>query len=224
MHFLLIVAGTNHPSNADVLADHFGEGLRLVGNSTVEKIRLEDLPLEHFTLKFYEEGADQGENMRKLWGAIEKADGILIASPIWNFSVPSHLKNALDRIGAYAMDKETRTHGLLKGKPFFFLYTGGAPLPVWKGIMRFTTSHVPESIRYYAGSVIGRHFEGKCMQGQGKFGLVVHERPQSLEKAKRKGQKFAHVVSKFVKLGRPPLRYRFIEWAYDKGKRIVSKI
>jgi len=191
---------------------------------TTEKIRLKDFSLPHFTLDCYRESCLIPPEYQKLKTLVQEADGILIASPIWNFGVPAHLKNFTDWIGCFGLDPETKSRGMLGGKPFFFIFTGGAPVAAWKGLMRFTTLFVPEGLRYFGATIVGEYFEGKCTQGRGKFGLVVDQRPESLAAVRKKGSGFALFVRNFKRTGTLPLRHRMTEWAYKKGQRIMAKL
>lgn len=224
MRILVLVAGTNEQSNSAVLADAFTEGMKCLTGLTVEKIRLKDVSIPHFALAHYKPDADQGADFARIGPAVMQADGVVIATPIWNFSVPAHLKNFIDHLGTLALDQETRTKGQLKGKPFFFLFTGGAPLPAWKGLMRFTTSHVSEGLRYMGATIVGRDFEGKCTAGKGVFTLVVDKRPETLERMRRKGEKFARFVERFMKTRKLPLYYRMFAKAYLFGQRVMAKL
>lgn len=224
----VVVAGTNEPSNADYLADRFIEGIRSAGG-TADKIRLKDLHIKHFTLERYAPHCtDADDDFSKIESLLEHADGIVFASPIWNFSVPAHLKNLIDRMGAFALDESGRSKGQLKAKPFFILYTGGAPMIAWKALLYLTTLHVTEAIKYYDGTVIGRHFEPKCVLGRGKFGLVVDSRPKTLERVRRRGKKFAEVVAVYKETGSLPLgiriAYQFFSFLYRVGNRIMYPI
>lgn len=190
----------------------------------IRTILLKDLDLPHFSIACYRPEFEAGKTVHETWQAIREADGVVIATPVWNFSVPAHLKNLIDLMGCFALDAETHSRGQLKGKPFYFLFTGGAPVAVWKGVMRFTTSHVPESIRYYDGSIVGKHYEGKCMPNRREFGLVVDQRPTSLARVRAKGKKFASVVGYAVRNGRLPLYYRVLARLYQWGQRVVSRL
>ncbi len=223
MKILHLNAGTNDPSNSRTLADAFCRGMQKLENMAVETIRVVDLDLAHFTLAHYDPATDQGADYRRLEAAVKTADGVVISTPIWNFSVPAHLKNLIDRMGAFALDAETRSRGTLGGKPFFFVYTGGAPLPAWKGLMRFTTMHLPESIRYFGGSVFGRRFEGKCTPSKGAFGLVMDKRAEALKRAEADGERFARRTARFAKDGTLPLSIRIVTWFYRKGQRIIAR-
>ena len=223
MNILVIVAGMNEPSNSSMLADVFIEGMRRHPNLTVEKRRLKDLDIDHFHLVHYEDNAVDEPDFAMLKDAILNADGVVIATPVWYFSVPAHLKNLIDRMGAFGLNKETRSRGTLKKKPFYVIYTGGAPTVAWKGLLRITTSHVIAGIHYFDGSYLGAHFEPKCIPSRGKFGLVVDQRPQSLAAVKKKGIAFARAVQRFVDTGKIPLKRVIVRKILKMGEAIVEK-
>lgn len=206
MNILVLVAGTNEPSNAECIAEYFTEGLKSVKGTDVQKIRLQDLSIDHFHIEHYDAETDQGKDFIAIQKAITEADGVVIASPIWNFSVPAHLKNLIDRMGSFGLDTESRSLGMLKSKPFFVLYTGGSPAVVWTGLQKKTTSHIPVSLRYFGAVVIGSHYEERCTKGKGKFGVVVDSRADTAKTLKAKGMKFAEVVKQFSETGRLPFR------------------
>lgn len=224
MHILVLVAGTNEPSNSNVLANSFIEGVKTIAGTEVTKIRLKNFPLPHFTIDCYRDSCPMPEEYRRLRQMVGQADGILIATPIWNFSVPAHLKNAIDWMGCFALDRETKSLGMLGSKPFYFIFTGGAPLAAWKGLMRFTTISVPEAIRYFGGTIVGKYFEGKCTLGHGRFGLVVDKRPESLAAVRLRGTRFALFVKRFKETGQLPLSKRIVERLYKWGQRIAAKL
>ncbi len=222
MKILLLVAGTNDPSNSDFLADRFAEGIG--SGAELNKIRLKDLSIDHFQMKYYDAATDQGEDFRRLQELVQKSDGVVIASPIWNFGVPGHLKNLIDRMGSFCLEPETRSLGMLKGKPFFLIYTGGSPYPAWTGLQRRTVSHLPVSIRYFGGVVIGTHYEGRCTKGKGQFGMVVDCRADSIASVKAQGKHFAEVVKTFAETGRLPFRERFLVWLFKTGQKLKRRL
>ncbi len=223
MKILVLVAGTNEPSNAKLLADRFLEGIKRVEGMDAELIRLKDLHIDHFHLGHYEPGMDQGEDFRRIQDAVQGAAGVVLASPIWNFSVPAHLKNLIDRMGSFGLDAQARSLGTFKGKPFFLLYTGGTPKTAWP-LMRRTTSHVPVSIRYFGGSILGTHYEPRCTLGRGKFGVVVDQRPDSCEEVRKKGEAFARVAKRFAETGKLPLKEVILNVLARWGQQIKKKM
>jgi multimeric flavodoxin WrbA len=229
LRILAIVAGTNEPSNSNVLADAFLKGIRTeIPEAQIEKIRLRDLTLDHFTLQHYDPNSCSTDDFCKTQDAILNSHGMLIATPVWNFSVPAHLKNFIDRMGSIALDQEMHAKGQLKNKPFFFIFTGGAPKIAWKALLHITSMHLSEAIKYYQGSIAGKHFEPKCILGRGKFGLVVDKRPESLAAMEEKGRRFARVVATYEKTGKLPfwlgLRTRVSMWIYRIGNRVMYPI
>src|SRR3989339_2125284 len=124
MNILVLIAGTNDPSNSALLAQHFGTGMQKLPDVSMTVMRLNSLSLEQFSLKHYNASAEAEPDFLRLCAAVQRANGLVIASPIWNFSVPAHLKNAIDRIGSFALDG-TKTKGTLRNTPLFCIYTGG---------------------------------------------------------------------------------------------------
>lgn len=218
MRIAFILAGTNNPSNSEVLGEAFLKGIE---GAEITRLKLSELPLDHFDLSFYEEKTDQGPHFAKIRTAIEQADGVVIASPVWNFSVPAHLKNMIDRIGSFALDS-THSVGTLKGKPFYLVFTGGSPDPGWNFTKR-TISHIPAGIRYFRGTIIGMHYEGRATKGRGVFGLVLDQRPEHLAIATKKGAAFGKVVARYAKDGTLPLKQGLITQIFHIGGKLKKK-
>ncbi|MCF7844345.1 MAG: NAD(P)H-dependent oxidoreductase [Kiritimatiellales bacterium] len=223
MKILVLIAGTNDPSNSATLASSFASGINDIGKVHIDIKSLKDMSLEHFNLDCYGDNHEQGEDFRKLKDLFQNADGIVIASPIWNFGVPAHLKNFIDRMGSFALD-ETRTKGILGGKPFYLIFTGGAPAAAWTGLMKKTTSYVPEAIKYFGGSIIGTYFEGRCTIAKGKFGLVVDKRPESLDHMRKEGFKYSQVVKEFSESGKLPAKQTAIKHLYHLGQSVIKRM
>jgi NAD(P)H-dependent FMN reductase len=224
MKILILVGGSNSPSNSDYLADRFAEGVKSSGHAEVTKVRVHDLHIDPFEMKHYDAATDQGEDFRRIEKLVTEADGILIATPIWNFGIPGNLKNLIDRMGSFCLDAQSRSLGMLKAKPFFLLYTGGTPIAAWYGLQRKTVSHLPTSIRYFGGTVIGYHYEERATLGKGKFGLIVDKRPSSIASVTAKGKHFAEVVAAFRETGKLPLKERFLVWFFRTGQKIKKKL
>lgn len=206
-----------------MLADAFIQGVQQQQGVEVHKRRLKDLNIEHFTLDFYDPQCSQEEDFCALQTLLEEADGFVFATPIWNFGVPAHLKNFIDRMGSFALD-ETRSKGTLDGKPFYLIFTGGAPTPAWTSMMKKTTSFVAAGLEYFGASHIGQHFEPKCTKGRGKFGLVVDERPESLARLRKQGHNFATVVQEYKRTGKPPLKNQVQSKIMRWGEAVLKKI
>ena len=223
MKIALILAGTNEPSNAETLAEAFLKGIQKSGEQvSTDRLKLSELNLEHFTLSHYDKNTDQGADFEKLKSSIQAADGLVIASPIWNFSVPAHLKNAIDRIGSFALD-DTHSVGTLKGKPVFLLYTGGSPAPAW-GLMKRTTSHMPISLQYFGACIVGQHYEGHATAGRGIFKEVLSARPERLAVAEAKGKEFGAVVARYAKDGSLPVKLVVMKKFFQFGGKMKKAL
>ncbi len=223
MNILVLVAGTNEPSNSNALADAFIQGLEQQGDARITKIRIKDLHIDPFTLDYYDPKCSQEEDFCRVQKLIEESHGFAIVTPVWNFSVPAHLKNLIDRMGSFALDA-SRSRGTLKGKPFYLIFTGGVPMPGWMALQRKTTSHLPESLQYFGASFIGQHYEPKCTKGRGVFGLVVDSRPDSIESLRRQGFDFAKIVSEYKRTGEAPVKNRARAKIMKWGENILKKI
>ena len=223
MRILVLIAGTNDQSNSATIAAAFMRGVKKSADAEVKSVRLKDLSIAHFTLDFYDPNCRQEEDFCTLQNKIEEAHGIVIATPIWNFGVPAHLKNLIDRMGSFALDA-TRSKGTLKGKPFYLIFTGGSPRAAWTGLMRKTTSFLPVSLKYFGGTIAGILYEGRCMKGRGVFGLVVDKRPGCLERAERAGARFADIVREYAATGKLPFTQTFLYRLYRIGQAIVKKL
>ncbi len=229
MKITILTAGNNHPSNAAFLAQIFAAGLRqAIPDVEIQELHLNDLDIPHFTLAAYDPTHSPTPDTHTLHQAIKEADGIVIASPVWNFSVPAHLKNAIDHLGAVCLDQATHSKGQMNNKPCYFLFTGGAPLIAWKALLNITTLHVSEAFKYYGASVVGRHFEPKCLPGRGKFGLVLDQRTDLPERMQKKAAAFARIVETYKTSGALPpflaFRRSVATWAYRIGNRVMYPV
>lgn len=223
MHILALIGGTNHPSNAVTLANSFLDGItEAFPTATVKLIRLDGLNIEHFSLKHYDAGTDQGADFLMIKDELEKANGVLIATPIWNFGVPAHVKNLVDRLGSFALD-ETHSVGQLKGKPFFLLYTGGMPSTGWP-LLKRTTSFMDFGLQYFGACIVGHHYEGRCTAGKGIFKEVVSGRPESLKNVRQKGKKYAELVEIYATEGTLPMKQTITNWVFQMSGKMKKKI
>ncbi len=222
MNILVIVGGSSNPSNSEALADAFMEG---IGNGTsIEKIALRDLRIDYFDIRCYDPDFKDEPDFAMIRAKIENADGIVFAAPIWNFGIPANLKNLIDRCGAFSLDAERRMRGQWNDKPFYLIYTGGSPVAAWKGLLHATMSGMKVSLQYFGGAHTGTHFEPRCTPGRGRFGMVVDQRPESLQELRARGKAFAALVKHYVETGRLPLMVTLKRRFYRLGQTIQRKL
>lgn len=223
MKLVVICGSTNAPSNSTLLAQRFVSGFRTIDASAqVQEFQLKDLNIEQFTLKHYEPTCDQGDDFCRLRDAIIGADAVVVASPVWNFGVPGMVKNFIDRMGSFGLDAQ-HAFGTLQGKPFYLIYTMGAPTPA-QTFMRRMVSFVSAGIEYFGACVVGTHFEGGCTPGKGVFGLVVDQRPGALQNAEAKGREFATTVRTIQATGKLPARLALRRKLVRLGQLIKKKL
>ena len=128
---IAIATSPNKDGNSETLLDSFLSGID--AQISVKKVRLHDIDFADFSHEFSKEPDKNIEpEFRELCDEIRKADGIIIAAPTYNFSVPSKLKNLIDRIGYFALDYKKmnivkQPTGLLGDKKIFTIITGGTP-------------------------------------------------------------------------------------------------
>jgi FMN-dependent NADH-azoreductase len=114
------------------MLDAFLEGVRSHPTIQVEKIYLADIAIDTYT---FENGTGPQEHetaFKELTEKIKCAQGLVIATPTYNFSVPAHLKNFIDRLRFFALDmgrknKIGQPPGMLGHLKTFFLVSGGTP-------------------------------------------------------------------------------------------------
>ncbi len=86
-------------------------------------------------------GQSPSGDEKAAWGAIEQvieeftsADKYVVATPMWNFSLPYKLKHYIDVIVqpgyTFSYSPETGYSGLVTGKPVFIAYARGGEYPV----------------------------------------------------------------------------------------------
>ena len=128
---IAICSSPNKGGNSETLLDSFLAGIPK--DIVVKKFNLQEIDFADYSYKFSKEPDPEIEpKFRELCDAIKLADGIVIATPTYNFSVPAKLKNLIDRIGYLALDYKKmniigQPTGLLGDKKLFTIITGGTP-------------------------------------------------------------------------------------------------
>ncbi len=195
---LAISAAPNHDSNSTLLLSSFCNGARSEGVE-IKHMHLYDLHLPYFNYgnrKAEPPDDPDNQDVRQLKNLLLKADGLVIASPVWNFSAPAILKNFLDRISYFG--RVYKDQFKVTKKPNFtqlhcyYIFTTGAPWYGWPfDAMAYYTTKL--TMWYYGAKNHGLILQTNCGNGSRN---VVKDRPRALEKAYKKGQKFAR---KYIK-------------------------
>ena len=123
--------------NSDSMLDAFLKGVSVIDTVEVEKIYLSDVHIEHLTHGNKKAPLPQEGDFAELAEKIQSADGLVIATPTYNFSVPAHLKNFVDRAYFFALDPEKKNmlkqpRGKLGYLRMYALVSGGTPVWIQK--------------------------------------------------------------------------------------------
>lgn len=166
LHVIALACSPSHGRNSDTMLDSFIEGLKKHKDIIVEKIYLDSIYIETYKFENCTGTQDDEKDFKLLTEKIKSSQGLVIATPTYNFSVPAHLKNFIDRIRffALAMDKRnmlSQPVGLLRYLKTYFLVSGGTPH--WAQRLFFII-FPPFWLRfiflYYGSSCLGSYYVG----------------------------------------------------------------
>lgn len=197
-HIIAISSSPSQGRNSDTLLDSFIEGINLEQHISTEKIYLSEIFM-HFYRYENRLGPEPDEkDFKKLCEKIECADGLVIATPTYNFSVPAHLKNFIDRIRFIALDFDQKNRlgqpiGKLQNLCTYFIVTGGTPSWAQKILFfAFPPFWLRGVFLYYGAHVLGGLYTGntKAFEDTRLRGIT-----------KKKGLLFAKQVKNGVKNG-----------------------
>ena len=190
---LAISASPNQDSNSATLLEEFCRGARDAG-AVIERVHLYDLHLPYFhydNRKADPAEAIENRDIKKMESLLMSSRGLVIASPVWNFSVPAILKNFLDRISY--IGRVFKKQGSMHKQPnlthlhCYYIFTFGVPWYGW----------IFDSLAYYQTRLtfwyFGAHNHGLLKVGGCGNGSknVVKNRPRLLVKTYKKGWRFA---------------------------------
>lgn len=185
-----IIALSSSPSrgrNSDSMLDAFLEGVATHPSIVFEKIYLDDIAID--TYKF-ENGTGPQEHetaFRELTEKIKCAQGLVIATPTYNFSVPAHLKNFIDRLRFFALDMKNTNRmgqpiGGLNYLKTFFLVSGGTPK--WAETLlffAFPAFWLRAVFLYFGSDCLGAYYSGN---------VASFKSEKVLRKCKRLGRRY----------------------------------
>jgi chromate reductase len=150
----------------------------LPAETTLEIHSLAEVPLYNFDI----DQAGTPKPVEELKARIREADGLLIATPEYNYSIPGVLKNALDWASRPPKDSP------MARKPIAIMGAGGM-----MGTVR-AQNHLRQILLYHDARVMAKP-ELFVARGQGKFdegGRLVDEQTE------QKLQKFLHAFTLWI--------------------------
>ena len=179
-HLLLLKASPREWGNSAVLADQVAQGARRVG-AEVESIALHTLDIRPCdACDLCREGNDGGvieDDMQPLYPKLRAADAIVIATPVYWFTLSAQAKLFIDRW--YALVAETPNP--LRGKQFALVLTyGDSDLHTSGGIHALHTFE--HMVRYLRSEMVG------CVHGSASDPGDVQKQPALMEEALKLGE------------------------------------
>lgn len=187
---IAIYASPSKGRNSDTMMDNFISGI--VGVD-VEKVYINDIDFDHYTYENRVGPQEHEKDFKNLTDKIQDADGIVISTPTYNFSVPSQLKNLIDRMRFFALDMNEMNHlgqpvGRLNDKSVYFLVSGGTPNWCQKMLFfAFPPFWLRGVFLYYGAKCMGAIYTGD---------VRAYENKKLLNKCKKNGHKFGRHIFK----------------------------
>lgn len=192
MKILTLSCSPSRGRNSDTMLDHFILGIKEVGGIEVEKIYLEDIPIDLYNFKNSTGPQEHEVEFGKLCQKISsEISGLVIATPTYNFSVPAHLKNFIDRMRYIALDLSKRNRfnqpvGKLGHLKTYFLVSGGTPEWAEKILFfSFPAFWLRGLFLYFNAKVMGALYIGN---------VEAYKNQKILNKCFKRGRKYAKKV------------------------------
>ncbi len=189
---IVIYSSPEEQSNSATMADHFIKGIKQNKDIEVCKVYLKDTDFEMYC-HAKKVPLECESDFLCLTEKIQKAQGLVIATPTYNFGVPAKLKNFVDRIGFIALDYKQKNWmgqpvpklGYLKT---FFLVSGGTPTIMQKLLFfLFPPFWLWVVFKYYGAKQGGSVFGGNLT-----YQNPARKQPVLLQHCEKKGQIFAN--------------------------------
>lgn len=189
MKILALSCSPSRGRNSDSMLDSFILGMKEIPDIEIEKVYLGDIPINYYKFE-NSTGPEENEiEFKKLTDKItSEISGLVIATPTYNFSVPAHLKNFIDRTRFISLDFKRKTKlgqpvGMLEYLKIYFLVSGGTPN--WAERILFF-AFPPFWLRgvflYFNAKVLGAFYSGDVKTFQNK---------KILKKCFNKGKRYA---------------------------------
>lgn len=192
MKILALSCSPSRGRNSDTMLDYFISGMKEVTGIEVEKIYLQDVPIDYYSYENSKAPGDHEEQFKKLSDKItNEISGLVIATPTYNFSVPAHLKNFIDRIRFFALDFKRKNKlgqpmGMLGYLKTYFLVSGGTPNWAERLLFfAFPAFWLRGVFLYFNAKVLGAFYSGN---------VETFKNAAILRRCQRKGKLFAQCV------------------------------
>jgi multimeric flavodoxin WrbA len=183
-HVLILNGSPRQKGNSALLADQVAAGARAAG-AQVETFFLANMDVQPCTACDACQGAGDGEciiddDMQHLYPRLRRADAIVVASPIYWFTLSAQTKLWIDR--CYAL--EGPQGNALAGKQFGVVLTYGDSDPFGSGAMNAVHT-LQDMCRYLEAGIAGIVHGSAMDEGE------IENQPGLLQQAYRLGQELA---------------------------------
>ena len=194
MKILALSCSPSRGRNSDTMLDHFILGMKEIPNIEIEKIYLQDIPFDDYAYENSKGTQEHEQKFKELTDKISnEISGLVIATPTYNFSVPAHLKNFIDRIRFIALDFNKKNKiGQPVGKfgylKTYFLVSGGTPN--WAEhilFFAFPSFYLRGVFLYFNAKAMGAFYSGD---------VATFKNEKILNKCFNKGKRYAEKVVK----------------------------
>lgn len=190
MKILALSCSPSRGRNSDTMLDNFILGMREVKGIEIEKIYLEDIPIDLYRFENSAGPRDHEVEFGKLGQKISnEISGLVISTPTYNFSVPAHLKNFIDRSRYFALDFSKKNKlgqpvGKLGHLKTYFLISGGTPNWAEKILFfTFPAFWLRGVFLYFDAKVMGALYSGD---------IKTYQNQKILQKCFKRGKKYAN--------------------------------
>jgi multimeric flavodoxin WrbA len=180
---ILVFKGSpREEGNSSILADNAAQGAKSAGAQveTFSLHRMDIHPCDACDICQETEVCVLGDDMQPLYAKLRRADAIVIASPIYWFTISAQTKLFIDRW--YAL--ETLQGSALKGKHFGILLTYGDNDPYASGAINAIRTF-QDMFRYLKADIAG------IVYGTANKAGDILNQPELLESAYKLGEKLA---------------------------------
>ena len=192
MKIIALSCSPSRGRNSDTMLDYFILGMKEISDIEVEKIYLNDIPIDLYTYENSKTPLPHETKFAELARTITNdASGLVIATLTYNFSVPSYLKNFIDRIRFFALDFTKKSKlgqpvGNLGHLQTYFLVSGGTPRWAEKlFFFAFPSFWLRGVFLYFNAKVMGALYSGD---------IKTYENKKILTRCRRQGHLYARKV------------------------------
>jgi len=187
-----LAASPEKGMNSDTLLEAFLEGIKeVLPMADVDKYYTMDLVLAPYCHECSNEPQKDEKVFSELVQKLQKAQGVVVGTPTYNFNVPSGLKNLIDRIGFMSLDYRKKNilgqpPGKLGHLKTYFIVSGGTPSSIHRFIFfLYPGFWLRVAFTYYYAKHGGSFYGGGLT-----FRNQAKDQPKLLKKMKNKGRRY----------------------------------